>query len=268
MITEILMCRPDYFRVEYKINTWMKPGSVDSALALKQWQNLLQKYQEYGLDVKTIKQDKNYPDMVFSADQGLVLPFQKKVLLSNFRHHQRQGETDFYAKYFLDLNFQIEFLPKDVYFEGGGETLFYDTNHYFIAQGFRNSNKAFEYISKNFDIKLTPLELIHPDFYHLDTCLFILNKENCFYYPPAFSDNSKKTIKQIIKNCIPLSDFEARSFVANSVVVGKKVFVHKNQTGFNQKLEKLGYDVIQVDVSEFIKAGGGIHCLTFELSRK
>jgi arginine deiminase len=35
-----------------------------------------------------------------------------------------------------------------------------------------------------------------------------------------------------------------------------------------QKIESFGYQTIEVNISEFMKSGGGIHCLTFELERE
>ena len=84
------MCRPIDFNVKYVINPWMQLGSVNPQLALNQWKVLVETFVNLGVDVKTVVQDKLWPDMVFSADQGLI--WNDQVLLSNFRFEQRQGE--------------------------------------------------------------------------------------------------------------------------------------------------------------------------------
>ena len=267
MLKRVLMCSPDYFEVKYQINPWMKIGETNSSLAYQQWQNLVEKYRQDGIIVETVKQVKNQPDMVFTADQGLIIPSTKTILLSNFKYPQRQGETKFFAEFFKKNGFKLEVLPEKLKFEGGGETLHFKDNQYFIGQGFRNSEHTFEYINKKFNLEFIPLELINEKFYHLDTCFFILNKDTCFYYPPAFSQKSQNLIKQKIPNTISLSEDEVMGFSANSVVSNKTVFTQINNPTFSEKLRKMKYKVVEVDVSEFIKAGGGIHCLTFEMER-
>jgi N-dimethylarginine dimethylaminohydrolase len=272
MLKKVLMCKPNFFRVDYQINPWMKIGSVDSKKALKQWENLVKVYQKNDIKVEVIEQNEDFPDMVFSADQGLVLANQnnknskKTILLSNFRYIQRQGETIFYKNWFEKNNFEIEVLADNFFFEGGGEILPWE-NKYFIGQGFRNTDKTINYLNQKLNFDFIPLELINPNFYHLDTCMFVLNTETIFYYPPAFSENSIKVIKSLIKNPIEFSQKEALGFAANSVLSGQKIFVQSGNETFVKKLNNLNYEIIEVDVSEFVKSGGGIHCLTFEIDR-
>ena len=51
----VLMCRPEHFTVAYRINPWMHPQQpTDTALALRQWQELYRTYQELGFQVDLI----------------------------------------------------------------------------------------------------------------------------------------------------------------------------------------------------------------------
>ena len=269
MLKKVLMCEPKFFRVDYQINPWMKLGSVDQKNALKQWQNLVEIYQKNEIEVTILNQQENLPDMVFVADQGLIINNSNKkktLLLSNFRYSQRQGESKIYADWFEKNNFEIKTLPKEIFFEGGGELLYWNEK-YFIGQGFRNSNNVASYLQQNFGLDLIGLDLINDKFYHLDTCMFVLNDETIFYYPPAFSEDSIKIIKSLITNPIEFEKEEVMNFAANSVLSGKKVFVQSGNHSFIKKLKDFGYEAIEIDVSEFVKSGGGIHCLTFELER-
>lgn len=270
MLKKVLMCKPSFFRVDYQINPWMKPGSVNQVKALEQWQNLVDVYQKHGIDVTILDQKESFPDMVFAADQGLIIENLNKdkrsLILSNFRYPQRQGESQVYANWFKENNLQIKNLPEELFFEGGGELLYWKQK-YFIGQGFRNSSNIANYLQQNFELDLISLDLINDKFYHLDTCMFVLNDETVFYYPPAFSEISIKKIKSLIKNPIQFTAEEVQNFAANSVLSQETVFVQAGSPSFVKKLEDLGYKIVQVDVSEFVKSGGGIHCLTFELQR-
>ena len=64
-----LMCPPEYFAVQYKINPWMNPDRpVDADLAMRQWQRLSEVYQGLGHTVHTITPEPGLPDMVFAAN--------------------------------------------------------------------------------------------------------------------------------------------------------------------------------------------------------
>jgi len=266
-LTSVLMCQPDYFCVEYSINPWMQPGSVNPVRAMQQWQAVKVAYENHGIQVQVIPQLPNQPDMVFAADQGMVVSDNKHVLMSSFKHPERQGETLAYAKWFADNGYSMSYLPCDISFEGGGELIpFYDG--YFIGNGFRNSVEAPGIIQSVYNVWLVSLQLIHPKYYHLDTCLFVLSDTTAFYYSPAFSEVSQAKLRDLFENLIEFTEADMHNFAANSVISGKTVFCNAGADDFIAQVQTQGYTVVQLDISEFIKAGGGIHCLTFELERQ
>lgn len=252
------MCRPLHFSVNYVINPWMKPGSVNQQVALKQWENLVSSLVDQDIDITYIDQVKGLPDMVFSTDQGITM--RNTVLLSNFRYRERQGETTVYKKWFEKNHFFLKTLPEDCFLEGSGESLFVGDT-LFIGIGFRSSINAPKLVADALNVEVVSLELVDPRFYHLDLAFFPLNKDTAFYYPPAFSKTSQKELKKRIPNLYQFTDEEIANFAANSLVTDHHVIVQKNKTSFNDRLKDLGYKVVEADVSEFLKAGGGIHCL-------
>ena len=58
---------------------------------------------------------------------------------------------------------------------------------------------------------------------------------------------------------------EALTFCANSVVVGKVIVMPACPPRVGRILERWGYDVCVSPVSEFLKAGGAVRCLTLPL---
>jgi N-dimethylarginine dimethylaminohydrolase len=265
MLKKVLMCKPTHFRVDYQINPWMKPGSVNTDLALQQWENLVSKYQENGIKVNILEQNYDQPDMVFAADQGLVIS-DKKILLSNFKYKERQGEVKHYLKWFINYGLEPEFLPTSLSFEGGGEIIPWN-GKFFIGEGFRNSSETYQIINQKYGLEFISLELINTHFYHLDTCFFVLNSLTAFYYPPAFSQKSINLLKTLFPNLLEFTKNDALNFAANSVINGSTVFLQVENHDFKKEIQKMGYQTIEINVSEFMKSGGGIHCLTFELER-
>jgi N-dimethylarginine dimethylaminohydrolase len=260
---KILMCPPDYFRVDYVINPWMKIGSVDQKKAEDQWKNLINEYRKLNLKIEFIKPSKDCPDMVFAADQAITID-RKKILLSRFRYQERAKENMIYADWFKKNKYTIIELPAGLFFEGGGELQRW-RDYVLISTGFRTNQQAALAVGKILNKKVISLKLIDKHFYHLDTCLFALNKDTVFYYPPAFSETSRSILQKTIPNLIEFNTDEINNFSANSVVVDSTVIMQTGNNKMAKQLGKLGYRTIKINVGEFVKAGGGIHCLTGDL---
>lgn len=254
------MCKPDFFRVDYAINPWMKIGEVDLSLAREQWEKLVNTYRSLGVEVTIIDQDKLYPDMVFVADQGILAP-DNKFLVSNFKYKERRGESEKYAKWYSEHGYDVVRLPFENKFEGYGEYQSW-RNTGLIGTGFRTSKESAKMLSSLLDQEIIQLELVNEHFYHLDTCLMVLDGNTIIYYPKAFSDRSRKVLESLVPNKIEFDEREVKNFAANSVVISKNVVTQKNNPIMKQLLIELGYVVHEVDLGEFMKSGGGIHCLT------
>src|SRR5262249_28869896 len=119
----ILMCPPDYYGIEYEINPWMSRsrGSVPDRAA-SQWQALYNAHRNLGVTIETLEPQPGLPDLVFTANAGLV--FGKRFFSSRFRHEVRARETPYYDAWFAGHGFTVEHLPEGTYFEGAGDALF------------------------------------------------------------------------------------------------------------------------------------------------
>lgn len=254
------MCKPLYFSsVDYVINPWMKPGTIDEEKATQQWESLVKAYEDLGIKVEVIDQKPDVPDMVFSADQGIIK--NGKVLLSHFQYPERQGETKYYEQWFKDRGYVIERFPQGINFEGNGVAQFW-RDVIFVGIGYRTGKEACVVLEKVFGKTVIPLENIDPLFFHLDVSLFDLDNDTIFYYPPAFSDESIKILKDKVPNLIEFSREEINGFCSNSVVTDSHVIAQSGNPTFKNKLKELQYNTVEVDLSEFMKSGGGANCLT------
>lgn len=256
------MCRPSHFQVEYQINPWMELGAVNTEKALLEWETLVRTYQELGVTVEFIEQQPHAPDMVFATDQSVVIDA-STLLLSRFRYPERQPETDYYREWYLQQGYTVQELPDGVYLEGGDVQRFGD--RLLVGTGFRTSGEAVWVITQLTTKETIALQLVESKFYHLDTCLFVLDQETVFYYPPAFSHASQDLLRRLVPQLIEFTIDDVLSFAANSVRVDRTVLMHLPTDAFKDQVEALGYTHHSLNVSEFIKAGGGIHCLTGEL---
>ncbi len=262
--TRILMCPPNHYDVDYVINPWMEGNIHKSSRdrATEQWHKLFHIIKEHAL-VELVDPQPGWPDMVFTANAGLVLG--KKVVLSRFFHKERQGEEPYFKQWFEAQGYTVYELPKDLPFEGAGDALLDREGRWLWAgYGFRSELDSHSYIAKWLDIQVISLQLADERFYHLDTCFCPLNRGYLLYYPPAFDFYSNRIIEMRVppEKRIAIGEADAVNFACNAVNVEDKVIMNKVSDDLKQRLKAVGFEVFETTLSEFLKAGGAAKCLT------
>lgn len=256
------MCAPTFFGIEYSINPWMdEENQVNHELAHQQWDKLVEIYNQLGFKVELVDPVKHLPDMVFTANGGLVID--GRVMLARFRYPERQGESVHFKNWFNHHGFQRIYVPRHD-FEGEGDCL-YSGETVFAGSGFRTSVYAHPEVEKVFGKKVVRLKLVDSRFYHLDTCFAPLDDKTIMFYPGAFDQASQELIKENCEDFIEADEESAEAFGLNAVSNGKQVVLGAGAKGLIKTLEKKGFEPIPVDLSEFKKSGGGAKCLTLEL---
>ncbi|MBE7381551.1 MAG: TIGR00300 family protein [Leptolyngbya sp. SIO1E4] len=265
---QILMCAPEFYGVSYVINPWMEGNvhkfSVDRAK--QQWQQLHQIIKDQAL-VELVPPQPGWPDMVFTANAGLVLD--KTVVLSRFYHPERQGEEPHFKAWFEAQGFKVHELPKDLPFEGAGDALLDREGRWLWAgYGFRSELAAHPYIAEWLDIEVISLRLVDQRFYHLDTCFCPLTDGYLLYYPPAFDAYSNRLIEMRVapEKRIIVGDVDADNFACNAVNIGQTVISNLATDELKQALDAAGFQVIETPLTEFLKAGGAAKCLTLRIT--
>ena len=264
---KILMCPPDFFTVEYVINPWMAghETSLDSDLARQQWNALKDAISEVA-EVVTMEPQPELPDMVFTANAGVV--YGNKAIASHFMPHERRPEEAHFKKWFSDNGFELLDLDEKIGFEGAGDCLLDRGGPWlWTGYGFRTEIEAHAEIQKYFDVELVSIRLTDSRFYHIDTCFCPLTDGFLMYHPPAFDFESRIAIESRIPahKRIVVDTADAGNFACNAINVGNTVFINKASDPLIARLMLAGFRVVQIELSEFLKAGGSAKCLTLKL---
>lgn len=258
----ILMCPPDFYGIEYEINPWMsRDVPSDQERSRRQWEALRDQLLELGVDVRLMSPVAGLPDLVFTANAGLVCG--DKVYLASFRHGPRQGETLVDAAWFQSAGFQTCSLPPGHSFEGAGDALFCGDTLY-AGYLVRSDASSMQWVGGRLGCRVIPLQLIDERYYHLDTCFCPLNSKTALYYPGAFDDYARRALAQI-PTLIPVHADEATRFACNAVVVGNHVVMNTGCPHLESDLIKAGFIPHSTPLDEFLKAGGSAKCLTLRL---
>lgn len=270
MTDRFLMCAPDHFEVAYVINPWME-GNIargNNDIAVRQWTALAAMIGKVA-QVECVTAASGVPDMVFTANAGLVL--ENRFVLSRFRHEQRQAEEPHFAKWFAAQGFDVLTLPHDMPFEGAGDALLDRRDPLlWLGHGHRSDAACAPLLANWFDIDIEPLRLVNDRFYHLDTCFCPLEGGYVMYYPAAFDDVSRARIAARVpaERRIPVNEADAFDFSCNAVNSGRNIFLNRASEALVEELHSRGFAVRQTPLTEFMKAGGSAKCLTLKLSER
>ncbi|HEY5320537.1 MAG TPA: N-dimethylarginine dimethylaminohydrolase [Galbitalea sp.] len=266
----VLMCRPDFFTVEYRINPWMHPEDpTDTSLAVKQWEVLYKTYLDLGFDVKLVDPIDGLPDMVYAANGGFVLD--GIAYGASFTYPERQPEGPAYMDWFRDNGFEVR-VPRNIN-EGEGDFLVVG-DVILAGMGFRSATESHKELGEIFGREVISLELINPSFYHLDTAIAVLDpspapgeRANIAYLPSAFSDASLAVLGERYPDAIIVNEDDAAFLGLNSYSDGYNIVIAAKAKDFERQLRERGYNPIGVDLSELLLGGGGVKCCTLELRR-
>lgn len=266
-VATFLMCPPKLYDVDYVINPWMA-GNIHASSrtrAAEQWQHLYEALSKIA-NIELIEPEPGSPDMVFTANAGLER--NGIVAISSFFYPERQGEEPHFRRWFHQAGYTLIDTPRSTPFEGEGDALFSnDGRCLWVGHGPRTALSSHHALREIWGIPIMPLHLIDPRFYHLDTCFAPLEDGYVMYFPDAFDYLSLLRIEAFYppEKRIVIREADATSFACNAINVGRTIILNKISGKLASQLEQHGFHVIQVELTEFLKAGGAAKCLVMKL---
>lgn len=227
-------------------------GVPDFDLAVLQHQQYIAALKKCGLDVIVLEADENYPDSVFMEDVALLTP--EVAVITNPGAESRKGEING-VKHVLDHYFDhVESIDAPGTVEAGD--IMMAGAHFYIGLSARTNKAGASQMTALLNrYGMTASTVPLKEMLHLKTGLSYLENNNLLV-TGEFLDNPEFTKF----NVVPVPSREA--YAANSVWINGHVLVPEGFPETQIQIEKLGYDVIPVQVSEFRKLDGGLSCLS------
>jgi len=264
-----LMVEPDHFRVDYAINPFMDlADQPDPARAGEQWLGLVEALRGAGADVDVLPQRPDSPDMVYAMNLGLVVNTgpaaeDRRVVHSHMRHAERRNETLSAAAWFAEHGFTGSYVGRDgvgAHLEAGDAFAFGDA--LVVGYGPRTEELGLKHLATDLDVRVRGLRITHPGMYHLDLAFCPLDDRRAMVCPAALDEASAAAVLAMVPEPLVLTEEEALTFCANSVVVGSTIVMPSVPDRVRAQLEAWGFEIVLVDVGEFHKGGGSVRCLT------
>jgi N-dimethylarginine dimethylaminohydrolase len=279
---EVLLCEPSHYAIEEALNPHMMRGGAlhkaDRRAAWAQWEALGSTYARLGLRVHVLAGVRGLPDMVFAANQ--TLPFvdaegRRAFVPARMKAPSRRGEVAHYARFLEGRGFRRVDLPfagkpeGECTLEGTGDCLLLPGRRALLAGiGPRTSEEAVMALPKILDMPVIGLRLQNERFYHLDTCLAPLTERCALVAPDALEPEAVQLLERLFPEMItvPAAEADSPGFACNAHCPdGRHVLLQRGSAATVEALRARGLEPVELDTSEFVKAGGSVFCLKLAL---
>ncbi|MFQ5654320.1 MAG: dimethylarginine dimethylaminohydrolase family protein [Planctomycetota bacterium] len=271
----VLVCPPDHFDVTEVRNVHMEGmlGTVDHDAARAEWEALVRGMEALGLEVARLEPAPDLADMVFTCNPSLGgvdregRPF---AILSRMRHPGRAREVERHRRWLRARGVRIVEIPAEAegVWEGGGDAIWHP-GRYFLwgGHGQRSDRQPYAALSRTLELPVALLRLDDPEFYHLDTCLAMLDERSAAWVPAAFTEEGRGLIAVGFERLIEVDETEARErFAANLYSPdGARVLLPAGAPKTRARLERAGFEVHELATDEYLKSGGSIYCMRQEI---
>lgn len=221
--------------------------SIDKAL--EQHEAYCRALEQCGLNLQVLDADENYPDGCFVEDTAVITEY--AAIITKPGDSARLGEEEKIAQV-LSRYKSLEkiSLPGRV---DGGDILRID-NHFYIGMSARTNEKGAEQLSdilNNYGYTTSRIPV--KNVLHLKTGVAYLGR-NTVIASKEFSGyfNSFNVIE-----LTPEEEYAANCLLINDFLIIPKGFIQSKE-----KISDMGYDIIELDMSEFRKMDGGLSCLS------
>jgi N-dimethylarginine dimethylaminohydrolase len=131
-----------------------------------------------------------------------------------------------------------------------------------VGYGPRTEELALKHLATELGVRVQGMRITHPGMYHLDLGFCPIDERIALVCPSAYDAASAEALLALVPDPIVLSEQDALTFCANSIVIGTTILMPACPPAVRERLESAGYRIVLVDVSEFHKGGGSIRCLT------
>jgi len=250
-----------HYRVAWKINPHMAPGTTDLGLARGQHRGLAQALVDAGADIVEAPFVTGAYDSVFMKDAALLHAGEAQctALIARFRHAERAPESIDRATFLAAWGAKV--VHAEVHLEGGDVAL--TDQCVYLGYGFRSERCAAPLLRAHFARPVVALRLIDPRLYHLDMALCLLPDRTALVCREAFTAHSLRALERSvgIREVVAVSLEDALSMCLNVVTVGDTVVGGHTSPRVASILSqrKLRQHIVPLD--QFHRAGGGAACL-------
>ena len=230
---------------------FLQPQPIDTSLALRQHSEYCERLTELGFEVTCLAPNEDLPDSVFIEDPVVILD--ELAILTLPFSPSRKGEVPNIEATISRLR-PVKRIAYPGTLEGGDVLRIYRT--LYIGLSTQTNEEGLRQIRDfvaPFGYQVVPVRVSGA--LHLKTAVTALDN-NTLLMNRAWLDPSAFESFTVIN--VPSEE----PFAANIIACGRQVLSHAGFTLTKRLIEASGFEVLSVDVSEFLKAEAGLTCMS------
>ncbi len=268
-LKKVLVSRPEYLKpapINEIAKKW-KDTTMDVDVMLREHQAFVDAYRAAGVEVEFLDADRERPNSVFSRDFGGCV--KEGYIMGRFKLDMRYKEHVDYRRRMEELKVPMLGEVKEGLFEGG-DFMFMSEKWIVVGMADRTNQKGLEEIRAileplGYEVTGVPLD---PRYLHLDMCFNLVDEHLAVSYEEGLPKEFRELLKKRDIEIIPVDEEAIFLHGCNLQALGdRRVMSLKRNTSVNEILAGKGMEVVELDITEILKAGGGPHCMTFPLLR-
>ena len=241
----------------------------DKQLAMRQHRELVEAYEDAGVTVHFLEQDELTPYQVYSRDSSFMTPY--GAVICQLANPRRRGEYASCLRFYLDNDIPVYDMVSAGNFEGGDFNMIADGTALIGYTDMRCEEVAAREIgawfeAEGWEIKYAPID---PFYVHIDLMVCMLNEHCAAVCLDTTEDDVVDWIKSKGIEIIPATFKETMALGCNVVALGAdRVLSTAGAKGLNADMRAAGFEVYDPDMTQFTRAGGGVHCMCQPLRRE
>jgi len=224
---------------------------IDVALAKRQHTEYCTALQKLGLELIWIKRDNTLPDSCFVEDTAVV--FGEKAVICNLSVKSRVNEVVEVVKVLEEL--KETYYTKHPATIDGGDVLKIE-DRVFVGLSTRTNLHAIQQLRKileNSSLKIVPVK-VH-NVLHLKSACTYLGNDYVILSKGHFDTDILRGFRKIV---VPRGE----EYAADCLAINGTILMMKGYPRTKKLIEKEGFFVKELEVSEFRKGGGALTCLS------
>lgn len=279
---KLLVSGADYFTDDYKINPYYTETKINREKAIAEHAHIVECFREAGIEIIKVDPPKGCQDGVYTANWAIV----KDGIAAMARLPEaRKGEEAYARKKLEEQGIKTYLVPENYLYSGQGDSLRCG-KYLFAGRGYRSDPEAQTFVADKLGLELIQVHANpqlnadgsihinpatnHADsfWYDLDLAISIIDEHTIAYCPGALDEESNKKLEAIQDLDKIIVDYDecTKGFACNLVSTGKHVIMSANAPKLKSVLEARGLICITPEITELLKGGGYIRCISLWLS--
>lgn len=240
----------------------------DRELALRQHGEMVSAYEDAGVRCHFLPGDTATEMQVFARDSSFMTPY--GAVICQLANPRRRGEYASVLRFYMDNGIPIYDMVSAGNFEGGdfnmirpGAALVGYTDH--RSEGVAARQVADWFTAEGWEIKFAPID---PFYVHIDLMVCMLNEDCAAVCLETTEDDVVAWLREKKIEIIPATYEETMTLGCNVVALGNDRVLSTLAAGdLNARMRAAGFRVYDPDMTQFTRAGGGVHCMCQPLRR-